>query len=95
MKLLCLIEGESIVFGVEVPRDSDVSDLKKVIKGERKYDTLKDVGPHTLEMWKVRVIVPCKSTDSPPRLLRSTSISTCWTKVPVASCKSGDVGEKS
>ena len=30
-----------------------VSTLKKEIQHERTMDTLKDVGPHTLELWKV------------------------------------------
>ena len=55
-QLNCLIEGESIVFEVIAERDCNVSALKKKIKSERELDTLKDVGPHTLELWKVSTI---------------------------------------
>jgi hypothetical protein len=33
-----------------------VSELKEAIKEERALDTLKNVGPHVLELWKVSVI---------------------------------------
>ena len=33
-----------------------VSDLKEEIQRERAMGTLKYVGPHTLELWKVSVI---------------------------------------
>ena len=55
-RLNCLIEGESIVFVVTVGRDCVVSDLQEVIQSKRALDTLKDVGPHTLELWKVSAI---------------------------------------
>ena len=55
-KLTCLIEGESIVFSVTVSRDCVVSDLKVEIAKKRERGTLKDVGPQTLELWKVSVI---------------------------------------
>ena len=55
-RLTCVIEGESIVFVGTVGHDCLVSDLKKEIKMERALDTLKDVGPHTLELWKVSII---------------------------------------
>ena len=64
--LLCLIEGESIVFAVQVPPDVKVSGLKEVIQGKRKHGTLKDIDPHALELWKVRIIVPCESIDLHP-----------------------------
>lgn len=41
-----------------------VSDLKKEIKRERALDTLKDVGPHTLELWKVSAINELRSEVS-------------------------------
>jgi hypothetical protein len=31
------------------------------IKGEQALDTLKDVGPHTLELWKVSAIAKSES----------------------------------
>ena len=55
-RLNCVIEGESIVFIVTVERGWAVSDLKKEIKRERAEDTLRDVGAHTLELWKVSAI---------------------------------------
>jgi hypothetical protein len=33
-----------------------VSELKKEIQGERAMDTLKNVGVHTLELWKVSAV---------------------------------------
>lgn len=55
-ELNCLIEGESIVFVVPVGHDYKVSHLKEAIKGKRAQDTLKDVGPHILELWKVSAL---------------------------------------
>ena len=59
-RLNCLIEGESIfrVFTVQVTvgRDRNVSDLKEEIAKKREQDTLKDVDPQTLELWKVSAI---------------------------------------
>jgi hypothetical protein len=54
-RLNCLIEGKSIVFLVTVGHDCVVSDLKKEIR-ERALDILKDIDPHTLELWKVSAI---------------------------------------
>ena len=54
--LMCLIEGESNPFSVTVSRDCDVSILKKMIAKKRERDTLKDVGPQILELWKVSAI---------------------------------------
>jgi Crinkler effector protein N-terminal domain len=55
-KLRCVIEGESIIFSVIARCDWDVGDLKEDILKKRELDALKDVGPHTLELWKVSVI---------------------------------------
>lgn len=55
-RLRCVIERESVVFTVTVPRDFEVGDLKKEIQRERALDTLKGVGPHTLELWKVSAV---------------------------------------
>ena len=52
----CLIEGESIVFPVTVGRDWVVGELKEAIQSKRVLGTLKDVDPHTLELWKVSAI---------------------------------------
>ena len=56
LQLICLICGETFVLVPTVRSDDMVSDLKKSIQGEREKDTLKDVGPHTLELWKVSTI---------------------------------------
>ncbi len=56
LRLNCLIEGKSIVFVVTMKHDDMVSDLKKVVQSERALGTLKDVGPHALEMWKASAI---------------------------------------
>ena len=55
-RLHCLIAGESIVFLAIMRCDYVVSEWKGVIQKERGLDTLKDVGPHTLELWKVSAI---------------------------------------
>ncbi|KAF8621216.1 hypothetical protein AX15_007961 [Amanita polypyramis BW_CC] len=52
LQLNCLIEGEDIVFLVTAVSNDAVSNLKKLIRSERVLDSLKDVGPHTLELWK-------------------------------------------
>ncbi|KIK09119.1 hypothetical protein K443DRAFT_808 [Laccaria amethystina LaAM-08-1] len=55
LQLNCLIEGEDIVFVIPVEPDDHVSKLKGAIQSERAMDSLKDVGPHTLELWKVDI----------------------------------------
>jgi hypothetical protein len=55
-RLRCLIEGESVVFTVEVERSTEFGVLKKVIQAERGLDTLKNVGAHTLTLWQVSAI---------------------------------------
>ena len=55
-KLNCLIEGEYIVFVVPVEQNDVVSELKEFIQSKRALDSLKDVDPHTLELWKVSAI---------------------------------------
>ena len=52
-RLYCLIEGESIIFPVDVEHNCKVSSLKEAIQSTRKYSILKNVEPHTLRMWKV------------------------------------------
>ncbi|KAF8235696.1 hypothetical protein L208DRAFT_1160931, partial [Tricholoma matsutake] len=53
--LNCLIEGESIVFLVTVWHNCVVSNLKKKIKREQELGILKDIDPHTVELWKVSI----------------------------------------
>ncbi|KAM6499266.1 hypothetical protein JOM56_004774 [Amanita muscaria] len=55
LRLNCLIEGEDIVFTTTAAGDDNVSNLKKSIQKERALDSLKDVGPHSLELWKVNI----------------------------------------
>ena len=55
-QLNCLIKGESNIFVVPVGRNNVVSNLKELIRKARIDDTLKGVGPHTLELWKVSTI---------------------------------------
>ena len=66
LQLNCLIEGEAIVFLVDVVRDIAVSGLKEAIQSKRILDSLKDVGPHTLELWKVSAIDESLSAYSSP-----------------------------
>lgn len=63
--LNCVIEGENIVFVVTVGCDIKVSNFKKAIQRERQKSILADVGPHTLELWKVSAIddLQCEVTS--------------------------------
>jgi len=63
-RLNCLIEGESNVFLVTVERDCVVSDLKEKIQMKRALDSLRNVGPHTLELWKVSAIDDSRGTGT-------------------------------
>jgi Crinkler effector protein N-terminal domain len=55
-QLNCLINRESIVFVVTVGCDCVISGLKEEIQRKRAMGILKDVDPHTLELWKVNAI---------------------------------------
>jgi hypothetical protein len=55
-RLNCLIGGESVVFLVIMGCDNVVSGLKEEIQKRRALGPLKDVDPHTLELWKVSAI---------------------------------------
>ena len=57
LRLQCLIEGEDIVFPITAVRDDEVSDLKEAIQSKRALGGLKDIDPHTLELWKVGAAV--------------------------------------
>ncbi|KAF8344479.1 hypothetical protein F5887DRAFT_1283324 [Amanita rubescens] len=53
LRLNCLIEGKYKIVQVTVEHNWVVfSDLKEVIQSEARHGTLKDVDPHTLELWK-------------------------------------------
>jgi hypothetical protein len=56
LQLNCLIEGEDIVFPVTMVCNDVVSDLKEFIQNKRALGILKDIDPHTLELWKVSAI---------------------------------------
>ena len=57
-RLRCVIEHEPepVVFTVEESCHIEIGDLKEVIQQKRALGILKDVGPHTLELWKVSAI---------------------------------------
>ncbi|KAF5379727.1 hypothetical protein D9615_005698 [Tricholomella constricta] len=60
LRLLCVIQGETEAFPIDVKRSSwhnpefIVDDLKKRILEERKQGSLAAVGSHSLELWKPR-----------------------------------------
>ena len=62
LRLLCVIEGESEVFPIDIEGPSwrnpvlMMADLKEKIQEKRKNDSLAGVDAHTLVLWKVRVI---------------------------------------
>jgi hypothetical protein len=56
LRLKCIIESDDTVFLVTVADDDGVSDLKERIQAKRALGSLKDVDPHTLELWKVSAI---------------------------------------
>ena len=62
LRLLCVIEGETEAFLIDVEGASwhnpryMVGDLKKRIQEERKDGSLSGVDPHSLVLWKVRAI---------------------------------------
>jgi hypothetical protein len=59
LRLLCVIEGETEVFQIDIEGSSwrnpkfMVGDLKKRIQEEQKFDSLAGVGAHILVLWKV------------------------------------------
>ena len=62
LRLLCVIEGETEVFPIDIEGPSwrnpkfMVGDLKERIQKKRKDDSLEGVGAHILVLWKVRAI---------------------------------------
>jgi hypothetical protein len=67
LQLLCVIEGESEVFPIDVegslwrnPKFT-VGHLKETIQGKRKNDSLAGVGAHILVLWKVRATEESRS----------------------------------
>ncbi|KAF8344478.1 hypothetical protein F5887DRAFT_1075528 [Amanita rubescens] len=60
LRLNCLIKGKYKVLIVTVGRDYVVSELKEVIQSEARHGTLKDVDPHTLELWKPKDPIAAK-----------------------------------
>lgn len=55
LRLFCVVEGEKpqAVFPIDVLVQDDVADLKKKVQIERTWSILRNVDPHTLELWKV------------------------------------------
>lgn len=74
-ELNCRIAGESIVFLVVMGCDSRVSELKEKIQKKRELGILKDVDPHSLELWKVSAIDKPRCEAASFRPNRSTLIS--------------------
>jgi len=64
-KLRCVIEND-LVFIIEVPCRTKISDLKAVIQRKRATDLLKDVSPDALELWKVSAIDESRCESSSP-----------------------------
>ncbi|KAF9948574.1 hypothetical protein BGZ65_007975 [Modicella reniformis] len=59
--LVCLLEGESISFEVEVPAIRTVSYLKKAVQAE--IPEFKDIAAHRLTLWRVEIpTTPSKIT---------------------------------
>jgi len=54
--LNCLIENDPFLFPVEGSYCAPIGVLKEAIQRMRAMDILKDVGPHTLDLWKVSAI---------------------------------------
>jgi len=54
--LICLLEGDHVVFQVKVPTDNKVFDLKKLVQKERKDSVFRNIDPNVLQLWKVRHI---------------------------------------
>ena len=73
--LHCLIEGEYRVFKVNAGLNDVIGSLKKAIQSERALSILKDVDPHTLELWKVSAIDESLCWLTLPHYNRSTLIS--------------------
>ena len=62
LRLLCVIEGETEVFAIDIEGPSwrnpklMVGDLKEKIQEKRKYGPLAGVDAHSLVLWKVRAM---------------------------------------
>ena len=60
--LLCLVEGEPFVFRVKPAGNTDIIDLRGLIKEERKNGVLSNVDAAVLTLWKVGTTVASDST---------------------------------
>jgi hypothetical protein len=69
--LLCLIQGESVLFRVEPKRSVDIIELQKMIK-EENSNRLQSVDASALTLWKVRMTIPSDSTTDSPAGRSST-----------------------
>ena len=61
----CLIEGDSSTFKIKPTGDTEISDLRGLIKEERKH-RLSSVDAADLTLWKVRMIMVSDSTANSP-----------------------------
>ena len=59
--LLCLVEGESSSFGIRIAGDTNLCDLKSVIKEERKNSVLGTTDFQDFTIWKVRMAMTSTS----------------------------------
>jgi hypothetical protein len=62
--LLCLIEGDSSPFRVKLAGDTDIIDLKDLIKEKRKNGVLSNVNAKDLTVWKVGTTMASDSTTN-------------------------------
>jgi hypothetical protein len=51
--LRCMLQGDPAIFSVELSPNADTGKLKEAIQKKRELDSLKDIGPHSLKIWKV------------------------------------------
>ncbi|KAF8621350.1 hypothetical protein AX15_007857 [Amanita polypyramis BW_CC] len=63
---------------ITVGQDDDVGNSKETIQGKRALDGLKDIGPHTLELWSPRT-----PTLSPPsHIMLLLTVPRAWETAP-------------
>jgi hypothetical protein len=68
--LVCLIEGDTVVFPVESEGNSSIMKLKEDIKEKRKNGVLRSVDAVDLILWKVRVSMHRVASDSTTNLVQ-------------------------
>lgn len=55
IRIRCLVEGDSHVFNVDITANQEISNLKEEIQRKRANGILKNVDPHALELWNMKV----------------------------------------